>query len=646
MRTLLFILLVMCNIIVVAQDNEEWCRPVKEDVVLDPLDGNKGPRIKVFQYEWFVVQKKEAGHPKLSGQFYDGRVSGKFFLDNNKKDVRRNHESLHVTMLIYKDTLYVNVPKTDNTRWYKVIDQSNNRYIKNNVVEFDKYVKFFIPDSCSVIRISPDNRIVSIFNKSDIKKPIITSRIDTIQIEGSDSLRCLTYRQLCANDTIIVSEYVTKTEIIAKDKGENIILNILITILLTVIVGVIVYFCFYKKKGNKEEQDINIDEETESSFGPKENPREEIEAVHDKDNTDVEDGIDHLIEQLRYENKKSLEKIENQEQEILKLQPFKDNFEKEIQKIEADKKKEIEKIKENFEVEINNANNERDKALKEVKTISKELEEKFDKERKTLTNERDDAKDAFVKKSAAYDELHKLKEQIANQLQLKENEVVRLEQGQQMFTSKLTFVPFAAEYAKKIVSLFELSELIQAKITGVLEMDIDDPYHIMKAVTKYSTSISTIDMKMFYTDVKMISEGQMTLNSTTLAGLDQNSDKESLDAGMRMYFFDRYLEKYVDALMVLNESMAGIHHLISSMPVDETRIFDDYREQLLKTVADLGLKVDSVKLFDKVGSKIGLSATLVDAGFSTGDILEIENCIVYFENGRRPETKIRVKVQE
>lgn len=646
MKKLLFILLVMCNVLVVAQEQKEWCRPVKEDVVLAPLKKESGPKIKVFQYEWFVVQGKECGNPKLGELFYNGKqidTSGSYYLDYNKKEVLKHHESLLITMFIDKDTLYVNVPETDGTKWYKVIDQSNNKYIRNDVKEFGKYIKLIIPDSCSIIRISPDNRIVSIFNRAEIPEPIITLQMDTISIEGSDSLKCLTYRQLLANDSTMLNEYVVETKVIAKNKEENNIFNILFTILLAVAIGVIVYFFFYRRKRNKE-QDTDLNEETKSSFEPKENLMEEVSTVHDKDNADVVVGRD--IEQLKSENKNYLEQILSQKQEIFKLQPYKDNFEKEIQKIEADKKKEIEKIKKNVEVEINKAKNERDKALKKVDTISKELEDKFDKERKTLTRERDKAKEDLVQKSTAYDELHKLKEQITNRLQLKENEVVRLEQGQQIFTSKLTFVPFAAEYAKKIVTLFELSESIQAKIIGVLEMDIDDPYHIMKAVTKYNTAISTIDMKMFYTDVKMISEGQIALNSTTLAGLDQNGDKDSLDTGMRMYFFDRYLEKYVDALMVLNETMAGIHHLINSVPVGETRIFENYREQLIKTGMDLGLKVDSVKLFDKVGNKIGLSATLVDAGFSTGDILEIENCVVYFENGRRPETKIRVKVQE
>ena len=644
MKKLLFILLVMCNVLVVAQEQKEWCRPVKEDVVLAPLEGD-GAKIKVFQYEWYIVQKEDSGHPKLGERFYDGEQNSIWYLDYFKREERKYHESLPITMFIDKDTLYVNVPETDGTKWYKVIDQSNNQYIRDNVKEFGNYMRLVIPDSCSIIRISPDNRIVSIFKRAEIPEPMITHLMDTISIEGSDSLKCLKYRQLLANDSTILNEYIVETKIIAKNKEENNIFNILFTILLAVAIGVIVYFFFYRRKRNKE-QDTDMNEKTKSSIESKENPMEEVGTVHDKNDADIVDKRDLLIEQLRSDNEKYLERIQSQKQEISKLQPYKDDYEKEVQRIETDKKKEIENIEKNAEVKINKANNERDKALKKVDTISKELEDKFDKERKVLTRERDKAKEDLLQKSAAYDELHKLKEQITNRLQLKENEVIRLEQGQQIFTSKLTFVPFAVEYAKKIVSLLELSESIQAKIAEVIEMDIDDPYHIMKAVTKYATSTSTIDMKMFYTDVKMISEGQIALNSTTLAGLDQNSAKDSLDTGMRMYFFDRYLEKYVDALMVLNESMAGIHHLINSVPVSETRIFDNYREQLIKTVMNLGLKVDSVKLFDKVGSKIGLSATLVDAGFSTGDILEIENCVVYFENGRRPETKIRVKVQE
>jgi hypothetical protein len=92
--------------------------------------------------------------------------------------------------------------------------------------------------------------------------------------------------------------------------------------------------------------------------------------------------------------------------------------------------------------------------------------------------------------------------------------------------------------------------------------------------------------------------------------------------------------------------MAGADRLVEGVTPDDVKVFADYREQLQSLCSKLGIIVENVRLFDKIGEKIDLNAQLVDVGFSTGDILDMENAVVYLEGSHRPEVKVRVKVQE
>ena len=94
-------------------------------------------------------------------------------------------------------------------------------------------------------------------------------------------------------------------------------------------------------------------------------------------------------------------------------------------------------------------------------------------------------------------------------------------------------------------------------------------------------------------------------------------------------------------LLVLNESLAGVHRLIPDMPAAETAQFAKFRIELEHCFNDLEIKVISVKLFDKITNNVDVKAEEVDFDDSipADSILEIKNCIVYATDGIRPNEK-------
>ena len=180
-----------------------------------------------------------------------------------------------------------------------------------------------------------------------------------------------------------------------------------------------------------------------------------------------------------------------------------------------------------------------------------------------------------------------------------------------------------------------------------MEVDVDDKYFIMKAVAQYDMNISGIDMQRFYTDIYMAANKQMAFSDGGVANLSTVDVKQQPRA-LRQYFLSAYLEKYISALVVLNESLAGVHRLIPDMPAAETAQFAKFRTELEHCFNDLEIKVISVKLFDKITNNVDVKAEEVDFddNIPADSILEIKNCIVYAADGIRPNEKIFVKSQK
>lgn len=214
------------------------------------------------------------------------------------------------------------------------------------------------------------------------------------------------------------------------------------------------------------------------------------------------------------------------------------------------------------------------------------------------------------------------------------------------FNTILTEVPFAKRYSAIVVKFLNLANEINSSAIRMLELDVDDPYFLMKYISRYAKALSNVDMLTLTAELRMLEMGDMVLVGSTLATYNKNNSAEDLESSTRQYFFTSYLQKMIDALVVLNESMAGADRLVDGVEEGDVAVFANYRTQIEDICGELGVIVENVRLFDKVGEKIDLSAELVDINASTGDIVDMENAVVYLQGSIRPEIKVKVKVQE
>lgn len=227
-------------------------------------------------------------------------------------------------------------------------------------------------------------------------------------------------------------------------------------------------------------------------------------------------------------------------------------------------------------------------------------------------------------------------------------EIEDLKKAQIAFDSQLVLVDYARNYAEKIQELLYLSKKIEKERIRLLVaapgLGFDQLHFINKYLSKYNSAINEIDMQMFYTDVTMVAQGKFIFKTRALAAYEQDGNRNET---MKQYFFTAYLQKFIDALMVFNESLIGLEKLVGISSVWLAR-FALYREQLLEDCHKLGITVKSVKIMENAGENVGLSVSKINFrnDIPRGSILEIENCLVYLTGGRQPDDKIRVTVQE
>ena len=228
----------------------------------------------------------------------------------------------------------------------------------------------------------------------------------------------------------------------------------------------------------------------------------------------------------------------------------------------------------------------------------------------------------------------------------KAKEILKLEKSQEQFTRHLSSVPFAEKYCKQIHSIIELGGQILREANSLMDIGIKDPYFIIKALAKYGKSVDTIDMEGFLTEVNMAAKAQFVFKESSLASPTFTSDSKDIENIVKEYFFKQYLEKYVNALMVLNESMCGLKLLLPEIK-SKVEIFEKYRSFILECIKKLQINILYVKVGDMAGENVDLKAKAIDVRIGTpGQILEIENCIIYLNNNQKPPTKIRVTIKK
>lgn len=320
--------------------------------------------------------------------------------------------------------------------------------------------------------------------------------------------------------------------------------------------------------------------------------------------------VNQVIDRAKGEISKTLKKAieEKQEQFRLEFEEKKNELKKEAEeKIARQKAKEIEDIRTNLELK----QKECDKAVRELNSTKQELRGK---------------EDELIRKKA---------------------EVSRLNEAQKTFTSQLTSVAFAQPYSKQIEKLVGVVNQIVTKGLSLLKYNLEDPYHLLKALTRFTKQLYEIDASAFTLDMAMAAKSHFAFKDSPIASFNQDENDDKLQLAVKQYYFEKYLKTYIDAAVVLNETLAGLHYIIKDLDASKCEVFDELRKDLERECDALGIQVTSVKLFEYVGQKIDLVVEPIDVEIgSTGQILEINNCQVALKGTNAQTDKISVKIKK
>ena len=662
------------------QNDKRWGRPVSSDFSVIANEDT----IRFFTGEFLETFAEKKGSLKWDS-VYEKDINGnkveKSFVYKDRREITSADESwLHLdTAYFYSrrkinpasvDSLFIKVSFDKSLGSLLVINQSRNQILDKISITSGALicypVSLFGLDSLAqgqttVLRFSIQNRLSSVLPLENV--PVIIDE-PIIMVDDNGFFRNLWSWALNNWKWLVMG---------------------LLTILC-----ILEYFFFFLRKNRKyeeESEDIVHPLVVSTPIGDtaenKEIARrdEEIRQLRHKvqmlsqnqsekkvdDSENQKKKIDELSNQLKEQNKtisllesaqkESKKQIETKEELIRKkeetIAAIKKESEEALSKEKTKAKEHETKLQEDHQkqLEAKDKNlaekNEEIKKVKEECNLRIEEEKKLSKNREDkLIGEKNEINSLLESTKATLTETQTMLTHTEEDLQHRKEDIVRLKHEQEIYTNRVVFVNYAKEYAAVIQKLLVLGDEIHNSASELLNHDLSDPYYLYKAMAKYAKAIDTIDMTQFHTDVSMVSKHGLVFSDTSLAAIQQDGNA-NLDESMHQYFFSRYLEKYIDPLVVFNESIIGLPRLIEGLAAEKVQVFKSYRDKILSIAEELGLTIKTVHLFEPAGNNVDLNVRLVNAGdFPSDAILEIGNCYVYPTGADRPKHKINVIVQE
>lgn len=357
---------------------------------------------------------------------------------------------------------------------------------------------------------------------------------------------------------------------------------------------------------------------------------EELQIEHQNLLRDFEGKLNLATQKVEEKASKTIETINNEAEKRIK------KAEEEVDKTKSEANKVIEK-----------ANNRIRIAEERAESIRGELETKYAKEIDTLEKKKMAAEEKAVladkkEKETAKNLIDTMKALEGSKLQIN-----ALAKSQEKFLKYLKPSSFASNLATQIFKLYQLSEDIEKKASEFLKIPLEDSYYVYKYLANYEASVSSINKPLFLVEIQMASKAQFVFNDSILGTYDLSKPENDLANDAKIYFYSKYLKDFVNAIVVLNESFAGLHYIVEDISLERTQPFVDFRKQIQEIVNSIGITVLSVKVFDRIGNNTDLEADTIDLGIgTTGTILEVKNCIVYLSGSDKPADKIHVIVQE
>ena len=588
-----------------AEESSEWARPVKKDVTYS----QDSVEYVLFEGEWFQTTAKNE----------DNIVYGDIVLATNNKQIldlnRREDLKLHASMglgerikIVNDSLLILDFTWFESDDPVRLINAGEGRVLRTIPLNVSDTIVFGenTLDRSSMIRLSPTDNLAEIVDLGAVESEIVTPMEPPV---------------------------VTEPESDGNGKLLYIVLGVV------ALIGILVaVFMLLRSRKNKVEP-VDSEEITDENNCNQDGQPQTMADIKKAD-VEPEISVEELTYQLRMVSAAKVSLESQLESAKNKLQQEQESKKAAIDTAAARYKKEADALIAKAEQRVAAAE-EKSRTIREELTVKFEkqigdLNTSIDKLKETLSTTRGTLKETQSALNAETQAHNQAKRKIEN-----------LTGAIARFDDKLADAAFAQPYCRNIENLLNISKKIQESANEAQNADVEDPYFICKAVARFWAQLDKIDLSAFYTDVDMVLGTGFVPKGTPLATYDASLPEAELETLVKNYFFASYLKQYVNALVVFNESMAGLTHLLPDMPAELVRPFEDYRLQLQQAVAALGINVLSVKIFDFVHNNTDLLATPVDGGYdSPGAILDIENCLVSLSGAPKDGERIRVKVQQ
>ena len=445
-------------------------------------------------------------------------------------------------------------------------------------------------------------------------------------------------------------------------------------VIIAIIISIILYIILKRKKRKEKEplgfpqrDPVDRKDPIKEPLSPEaviQNMRNEIERLsrdlYQEQNSTLffrrqADKLSSDYKQLEMSVQSRIEKAtsslrDNYESVKKELKNLKDETKQKIEEARSDEKeKQKQKIvvlTDKVKTLSENLDQEKKDNKRKVEEARKEEKEKGEKIISELNTTLNTLRDNLAEKQNSLRETELALNQMTAAFERDEQTIATLNEAQRLYTEHITFVEFAHQYASNVQCLLDIVAKINESASKLIEANVPDPYLIYKAISRFSLAQSDINFENLATEVNMAASCKMTFSNNGISNLSSVAPSEQINS-LRNYFLAAYLEKYINAVMVYNESLAGIDRLVKGLTPQHTAPFVQYREELKACFNRLGIVVISVKLFDTLGDNMDLKAKIIDYDDSlpAESIIEIQNCLVYPEGGRRPTDKIYVTAQ-
>ena len=385
------------------------------------------------------------------------------------------------------------------------------------------------------------------------------------------------------------------------------------------------------------------DEESREKYGNQGNKEKVFEDP--KKEPAVEEKIKEAVEKEKEKKQREIDGLEADNKKLSDdLQKAKQETEGRVSKAREEERAKLQKKIAGLEADNEKLSYDLQKAKQETKQrVSEAREEEREKSEKTIANLNSKKDELDKQLSSTKKELKDTKASLddyTERYNQDEKTIDRLKGEQKEYTDHISVVKFASDYSRDVNELLKIADKVVKAGESLTKLDVDDPYLIYKALGVFAIAQTSFDYQGLMVEAGMAAKCQMTFSDSGIANLKTVDSAHQIDS-LRNHFLARYLESYINALVVCNESLAGIDGLVGGISKKDTADFARFRDEILACCKRLRICVISVKLFDQIGENMDLKVRMVDynSDIPSESIIAIDNCLVYPEGGNRPRYK-------